>query len=233
MQIETEQVVLTLTSDKNILSALRTNKAFRTDKVGKERLVRQFNSQDFEFQAGSRITVGKTVAAALKRDSSFVMGDGLTGPLVCPLVEVGSFEAGKGVGNLSCPHCTKQFKNTPSLGHHLIRARSECPEYKGKESEENPGGGEPVESEPLAVNEVLEKEARGEKTDWKVKGSTPEPVDEPVEAEELSEPTAESEPSAVAAPPYRAPAKTQPRPAAIQSPARPRPVVKTGGVTGR
>jgi len=164
MQIETEQVVLTLTSDKGILSALRANKAFRTDKEGREHLVRQFNSQDFDFQTGSRITVGKTVAAALKRDTSFVMGDGLTGPLVCPLVEVSSFEAGKGVGNLSCPHCNKQFKNTPSLGHHLLRARSECPEYKGGEEE---------------------PEATEEKDH--VDGSN-----EPAEAEELSEPANES-----------------------------------------
>jgi len=188
MQIETEQVVLTLTSDKSILSALRSNKAFRTDKEGREHLVRQFNSQDFEFQAGARITVGKTVAAALKRDTSFVMGDGLTGPLVCPLVEVGSFEAGKGVGNLSCPHCNKQFKNTPSLGHHLIRAKSECPEYKGKESEENPGGGEPVEAEPPTVSEVL----------------GPEPADEPFFDEPSKpEPVRPVEVGAPATPPAR------------------------------
>ncbi len=150
MQIETQQVVLTLTSDKNILSALRANKAFRTDKSGVESIVQQFNSQDFEFRAGAKITVGQTVATALKRDTSFVMGDGLTGPLVCPLVEVGAFEAGKGtvgVGDLVCPYCHTKFDTAPKLGRHLYRAASECPDYKAEEGD----GGD--ESEPEAVEE--------------------------------------------------------------------------------
>lgn len=163
MQIETQQVVLTLTLDKNILSALRTNKAFRTDKAGVERLVRQFNSQDFEFRAGAKITVGKTVAAALKRDTSFIMGDGLTGPLVCPLVEVGKFEAGKGtigVGDLVCPYCHTKFDTAPKLGRHLYRAASECLEYKPEEGDggdvdESPADEpEPKENAPSAL-EVL------------------------------------------------------------------------------
>lgn len=166
MQIETQQVVLTLTADKNILSALRTNKAFRTDKAGIERLVRQFNSQDFEFRAGAKITVGKTVAAALKRDTSFIMGDGLTGPLVCPLVEVGAFEAGKGtigVGDLVCPYCHTKFDTAPKLGRHLYRAASECPEYKAQEGD----GGD---------------------TDGPGTEERPEPGDEPPAEAELDEP---------------------------------------------
>ena len=156
MQIETQQVVLTLTSDKKVLSALRANKAFRTDKGGVESLVRPFNSQDFEFRAGAKITVGKTVADALKRDTSFIMGDGLTGPLVCPLVEVGAFEAGKGtvgVGDLVCPYCHTKFDTAPKLGRHLYRAASECPDYKAEEGDggdvSEPEADEPETEEPL------------------------------------------------------------------------------------
>jgi hypothetical protein len=165
MQIETQQVVLTLTSDKNILSALRANKAFRTDKGGVESLVRQFNSQDFEFRAGAKITVGKTVAAALKRDTSFIMGDGLTGPLVCPLVEVGSFEAGKGtigVGDLVCPYCHTKFDTAPKLGRHLYRAASECPDYKAEEGDGSESANEaeadesPEPDEPIDIDSFSE-----------------------------------------------------------------------------
>ncbi len=206
MQIETQQVVLTLTSDKNILSALRTNKAFRIDKSKVESLVQQFNSQDFEFRAGAKITVGKTVAAALKRDTSFVMGDGLTGPLVCPLIEVGAFEAGKGtvgVGDLVCPYCHTKFDTTPKLGRHLYRAASECSEYKGEEGEENPDGGDAAESEPLAVSEVLKREARGGKIDWKAKDSTPEPAAELPVDEPKTEPAQPVEVETAATPPAR------------------------------
>jgi hypothetical protein len=160
MQIETQQVVLTLTSDKNILSALRANKAFRTDKNGVERLVRPFNSQDFEFRAGGKITVGKTVAAALKRDTSFVMGDGLTGPLVCPLVEVGAFEAGKGtigVGDLVCPYCHTKFDTAPKLGRHLYRAASECSDYKAEAGDGGEASEEP-QDEPRDDEEHLDPE---------------------------------------------------------------------------
>ncbi len=166
MQIETQQVVLALTSDKKILAALRKNKAFRTDKDGVESLVRPFNSQDFEFRAGVKITVGKTVADALKRDTSFIMGDGLTGPLVCPLVEVSAFEAGKGtfgVGDLICPYCHTKFDTAPKLGRHLYRAASECPDYK---AEEGDGGDEELGdvNEPEADERPLVDEPVSEPT---------------------------------------------------------------------
>jgi hypothetical protein len=179
MQIETEQVVLTLTSDKNILSALRTNKAFRTDKDGIERLVRQFNSQDFEFRAGAKITVGRTVAACLKRDTAFIMGDGLTGPLVCPLVEVGAFEAGKGtigVGDLVCPYCHTKFDTAPKLGRHLYRAASECPEYK---AEEGDGGDTSEPAHEERAEEYSDPKPVAEPETETAKADTPKVVSPP------------------------------------------------------
>lgn len=145
-QIEGTQVVLRLSSDPAILAELRKKKSL-TVINGREVFVRQFDSRPFEFTPGSQVTVGETVAKALVRDSSFIVGDALTGQVVHALEILKSFDAGKGVTANVCPYCSKPFDRPQQLGRHLLRDCENLPESaKSEDAAEEAADESPVPS---------------------------------------------------------------------------------------
>lgn len=123
MSLETQQVKLRLTNDKEVLKALKKKRALKTDERG-EKFVVQFDSKSFEFRPGRTITVGKIVANGLRRSSSVIIGDDLTGDIM-PVLEVvdtyslGEEDAGRNPNICPVDGCGVDCKSLIGLSRHL------------------------------------------------------------------------------------------------------------------
>lgn len=119
--IETEQIRLKLTEEKDVLKEMKRRKVLKRDQKGDKYIV-QFDAQEFTFRPGSTITVGRSVAKALQRSSAIIMGDDLTGDMVSVLVEAGSYKLGdenEGAALTRCPVCKKDMGSLTRLSRHI------------------------------------------------------------------------------------------------------------------
>ena len=127
--IETEQVRLRLTEDKEVLDALRSKGRLKRNPSHprkREELVIQFDAKPFHFAAGEAVIVGRRVANGLRRDSAVIIGDPLTGEVKTAVEEIGSYDMTQGYEEqrravTDCPVCTEKFETVADLGKHLIR----------------------------------------------------------------------------------------------------------------
>lgn len=130
MHIESEQVRLRLSGDKDVLEALRKRRRMDKDEKG-QKLILQFDSRAFEFRPGRAITVNKTVADALIRSSAIIVGDDLTGE-IRPALErleiyrIGDEESGGARKSATtCSVCGTDCLSLPALAKHLEKAHIE------------------------------------------------------------------------------------------------------------
>jgi hypothetical protein len=112
---------------QHILDALSKKKQWQTDAEGKFISV-LFDGRAFKFyQSGNTITVGKTVADALRRSGQVIVGHGLNGPS-CPFLEVvEQFEMGHDRPRFACPICNEDQGTAPRLARHLDKERKKNP----------------------------------------------------------------------------------------------------------
>jgi hypothetical protein len=128
----------TSVSGKDVLKQLKINNVWKNDKQGKYIGI-QFDAFEFVFREGEMITVGATVARALRRNSIICVGsDKLNGPLV-PLIEIAEkYELGAPVepakeaavakSPTSCPICGEEQKTFPALARHMVKERKKNPD---------------------------------------------------------------------------------------------------------
>lgn len=122
---ELEQVRVSLTQDKEILSMLKTRKQFKKDKDG-EYLPVVFNSSEIKFRPGRPLTVGRNVAECLVRSSYVIIGDDLTGDMVPALEALDGYNLDKFIEEGPvCEFCDKSFQTARALAHHMGRDHRE------------------------------------------------------------------------------------------------------------
>jgi hypothetical protein len=132
----------TSVSGKDVLKQLNINNVWKNDKKGKYIGI-QFDAYEFVFREGETITVGATVARALRRNSIICVGsDKLNGPLV-PFIEfaeeyelgapVAATEAAQPKPATACPICGEDQETFPALARHLAN-RKKHPELFEKET---------------------------------------------------------------------------------------------------
>lgn len=127
--IETTQVTLRLTKDKETLSALRRNKRFSYTKPNSsveqpvETYICSFDGKSIEFNHGAQVPLSKTIADALRRDNWVIVGEHIDGE-VRPVFEVvNTFTLGAPPvekPQYMCPECGKDMINLHNLTKHLM-----------------------------------------------------------------------------------------------------------------
>jgi len=123
---ETEQIVLRLTKNNEVLNQLRINKMMKKDDEG-EFLIIQFNSAAYTFRPGKTIVVGRTLGNALYRSSAIIIGDHLVGDIQPSIERLRSFDLGGYSEEFICPFCSTttdakgEAFDSASYGMHLAR----------------------------------------------------------------------------------------------------------------
>ena len=127
--IESQQIVLQLTEDKQVLAQLRKNKKL-VNKNGLDTYVGQFDGQIFEFKKGIPVTLNANVAKALRRNSGVIVGEHIDGEILAALDEKAKFQIGEENPirrklMTSCPVCEKDMRSLQALSKHLAVAHKE------------------------------------------------------------------------------------------------------------
>lgn len=163
--LESVQVTVGLTKNKEVLKQLRTNRMFRKDAEG-EYLSLQFDGQEFRFRPNKKFVVGKAVANAMIRSSAVLVGnDALSDPFLpyVEAIEEHDLAKGESTSQFACPLCGVDTESAPRLARHLMTKHKDDPRMKddkkvdydtpideqlGSKSPEgdSPDGGEDVES---------------------------------------------------------------------------------------
>lgn len=125
MSVEVKQIRLTLTDDKKTLKQMKLNKVLKMDAKG-EVYTRMFDGSIFEFRPGQVLTLNKSIANGLFRDSIIILDDHLTGEMVPCLKKLGEYNLGIEVAPeeasraTSCPICKVDCHSIPRLARHLL-----------------------------------------------------------------------------------------------------------------
>ena len=152
-EIDTQQVRLRLTRDKEVLQDLRRKHRLvliDTPDGKQEAFLIQFDSHTFAFRPGTVLTVGRRIADCLKSDSLVIVGAPLDGPALPVLEEVGSFDLARGetISQTECPVCRKEQNTIALLIEHLQKA------HTLSRTKQRPGSA----PEPLLAKPALEPE---------------------------------------------------------------------------
>ena len=140
MQVETAQLTLQLTNNKEVLKQLKKNKRLRSDSQGDVYLI-QFDGKEIAFRPGVPVTLGYSIARALLRDSRIIIGDQLTGEVELALKEIGKSELGVASAEqkkspTTCNVCGVDKGSLDKLAKHLLSAhrRDSASLYSSDES---------------------------------------------------------------------------------------------------
>lgn len=125
MSVESRQVKLRLTQDKEVLKQLKKNKAIYVDKDGAITYCTQYDSQCFYFKPGIPITFAKSVADALQRSNKVIVGDHLSGDFHNILFSMGEWNLGEREPDgknpiTTCNECGKDCGNRAALAKHIL-----------------------------------------------------------------------------------------------------------------
>ena len=127
-QIETTQVLMKLTDDPEVLTALRRNNKknpagrFKEDEKGEEVYTTMFDSRSIQFRKGVSVPIPKTIADNLMRDNHIIVGEHIDGDVRAIFEFVRNYELGeKGTEKpkFACPECGKDMRNRENLSRHL------------------------------------------------------------------------------------------------------------------
>jgi hypothetical protein len=127
MSVESTQVRLKLTNNKEILKQLKRNRSIKEDAKG-EYFTIQFDSYEYVFRPGKVLTVNETIGKALIRSSAVIMGDHLTGDFLAGVEKIGSYEIGTEVAPedeakaTTCNVCKLNCHTLPRLSRHVMTA---------------------------------------------------------------------------------------------------------------
>lgn len=129
--LELQQVQLRLTTDKEVLSALRTRKQLRKEANGDEYVSTSFNSIELRFHKGEVKTLGKSIADSIWQRFFVIVGDDLTGRYAPVLEVVNEYSLGdvveKKQGNVfDCPVCHAPFHTAGNLAFHLNKEHTKA-----------------------------------------------------------------------------------------------------------
>lgn len=161
-QIESVQIKLVLTKNPRILKQLKANKLIRDDKNGWYVPV-MFDGQEFRFRPNQPITVGKSIANSLYRNSQIMVGkEWLDGEFSAFLERVGEYSLTEGMSQSAealgtasstvCIFCNKDQKTQPRLARHLMDAHKDDPRMMEDDEDEK---SESEASELDGADEVL------------------------------------------------------------------------------
>jgi hypothetical protein len=123
--MESNQIVLQLTENKDILAQLRKNKALkRATPEAPEVFTAQYDGKVFSFRKGVPVTLSASAAKALRRSSAVIVGASIDGEYMPALEMVDEFQLGEESATrrkslTMCPICLKDMKNIPNLAKHL------------------------------------------------------------------------------------------------------------------
>lgn len=132
MNLEMEQVRVTLTKDPEILAMLRTRKQMRKDKDGEYYPI-VFNSSEIRFRPNRPLVVGKSVAESLIRSSFVIIGEDLTGDMTPVIESLDGYNLDKFIEErAACEYCKEDFPTARALSHHMIRTHRELLEKEGE-----------------------------------------------------------------------------------------------------
>jgi len=122
MELELEQVRVTLTKNPELLTALKARKQFKKDDKGKDFYPVIFNSAEIRFYPNQAIVLGKTVAECLVRSSYIIVGDSdLTGDMVPVIEALDGYNLNKFIEERpKCEYCDKDFQTSKALTHHML-----------------------------------------------------------------------------------------------------------------
>lgn len=140
LQIEAKQVRLRLTGEKEILDAARQRGSLKKKKDGSEEYRVLFDSVEFVFsidKKGNRntVTVGESVARALRSDSRVVVGNDMTGEFV-PLIEsTAIYSVTQGLPENVCQFCGHDAEDQKDLARHM---RDDCAKIRELTARDEP-----------------------------------------------------------------------------------------------
>lgn len=118
--LELEQVRLQLTTDPEILGALKARKQMGKDADGPYFPV-VFNSQELRFRPGVPKILGASVARCVARSTYIIVGDDLTGEMRQTLEALDSYNLNDlVVANQTCEFCDGKFETPKRLAAHMV-----------------------------------------------------------------------------------------------------------------
>ena len=140
--METRQVSLALTDEKDVLRQLERNVQWTETPKGRA-WVTQWDGKVLTFYPGVPITLNESIAKDLLRRETIVVGDDLKGPIKQVLRQVGSYDVVDSLKDVktktTCQFCGKECGTPGRLGQHILRLCPVLEEEKAtkKEAEES------------------------------------------------------------------------------------------------
>lgn len=123
--LELEQVRVQMSSDPEILAALKSRKQLGKDADGPYFPV-VFNSQEIRFRPGVPKILGASVARCMARSTYIIVGDDLTGELRPTLEALDSYNLNDMiVAGQTCEFCDGKFETPKRLATHMLSAHKD------------------------------------------------------------------------------------------------------------
>ena len=138
MSVESRQVKLRLTQDKEVIRQLKRNKAIYLDKDGQITYCCQYDSKCLYFKPGEGINFPKTIADNLQRSNRVIVGDHLGGDFHNILVAVAEWELGEREPDgknpaTTCGVCGVDQRSIAKLAAHLQKHANEHKEKRASD----------------------------------------------------------------------------------------------------
>jgi hypothetical protein len=163
MDMETQQVRMRLTADKEAIAALHSRHVFQKDEKNRFFIPVMFNSQEIRFYLNDVKTLGRDTAHSIYRRSTVIVGDQLTGDVKPMFDIVEEFDLSTSIEDklrFACPECGKDQGDGRTLAEHLSEHFAE-PEAESGDGVDHEEAGEPVlvETLPAPKNKYFSRKA--------------------------------------------------------------------------
>lgn len=146
MEMELEQVRLAIDTDPQVMKILKKRNMLRTDGEG-EYVPVVFNSAEIRFRPRSSVLVGRTVANAIMRSNTVILGEDIDGQITPFLraLESVNLATPEPEAKFPCEFCGESFNTARDITRHILKQH----EKELGEGDATPN--EPALREPKAV----------------------------------------------------------------------------------
>lgn len=149
MEMELEQVRLAIDTDPTVMKILKKKNILRQDAEG-DFVPIVFNSAEIRFRPRTSVLVGRTIAEAILRANTIIIGDDLTGEQVPFLkaLEAVNLSVPMSEARFPCEFCDESFDSARLVTRHILKL------HERELGEGDPAPAEPELREPKAPANV-------------------------------------------------------------------------------